>query len=543
MLCISIITFIFNANGTPPVQSGDGNWITFNRNLKGDRYSPLAEINRSNVGHLHRVGDFDTGIQTSFQTGPLAIDGTVYFTTYKHTFAIDGATGHFVWKDAHDIKQTGLGSHRGLAYLSGRVFRGYSDGNVAAFDAKTGSQAWMVKIADPEIGESIPLAPIAWKGMVFVGNAGGDNFGVTGRVYALDAATGSEVWHWNSVPTTGPAAKTWGRVSAQNPRAGGATWTTYSLDPDSGVIYIPTGNPAPDFAISLRPGDNLYTNCLVALDANSGHLLGYVQPTKHDFHDWDASAAPVIAHTKGGKDMAILGSKDGNLYGYDIARLKSSNPPQRSGIGSPLLGLVGARAFRQIYKVPVTRRFNVDAPLSEKKFTRFAPGTQGGVEWNGPSFSPMSNMVYTPAIDWAVSIKLAPEKKILQGKPGKAWSGADDNGFGKLDPVSKWGGYLTATDADTGAVKWKYRAKTPLVGGVTATAGGLVFSADLNGVIRAFDAQTGKILWSDNIGRPVGGGIISYQVDGHQYIAVAAGITSGIWPTPKKNAEIVIYRL
>lgn len=195
------------------------------------------------------------------------------------------------------------------------------------------------------------------------------------------------------------------------------------------------------------------------------------------------------------------------------------------------------------YRTPVTRRFNVRVPLSSTHFTRFAPGSQGGVEWSGPAYLPALNLIVAPAIDWPTSVKLAPLSKILQGKPGQPWSGAHDNGFGRQDPASRWGGYLTAVDADTGAIRWKDRTATPAVASVLTTAGGLVFTGDLNGDARAFNARNGRVLWRNHIGRPIGGGVISYAVGGRQYVAVAAGMTAAIWPTKPTTARMVIYRL
>jgi alcohol dehydrogenase (cytochrome c) len=514
-----------------PVQGTGVDWPTYNGNQLGDRYSTLHEITAANVHRLRPVARFETGTIASFQTGPIVVDGVLYCTTYKHTYAIDAATGKLKWKDVSDIKKTGLGSNRGAAFSDGRVFRGFSNGYVLALDATTGKRLWISKIADPKKGESIPMAPIASDGLVYVGNAGGDNYAVTGRVYALDASTGKQVWRFDTVPKTGPAAATWKNKSI--PQAGGATWTTYGLDTENTVLYVCAGNPAPDFDLGLRPGANLYTNCLLALDAKSGRLLGYVQPTKNDMHDWDISAAPALITTKAGKKLAALGGKDGFLHGIDV---RSMTTDSTRGSNAPVV-------FPILYHTPVTRRFNTQAKLTTTRFTRFAPGSQGGVEWNGPSYDPVHNLIFTPAIDWPVSVKLAPRQQLLNKKPGDPWSGSHDGSFGKTDPPSKWGGYLTAVNADSGKEKWKYRATTPLVAAVTSTAGGVVFAADINGDVRAFDSSTGRSLWRHHIGRPCGGGIVTYESGGRQYVAVATGMSSPIWPTKPSTGQIVIYRL
>lgn len=527
------------AQAPEPADRG-ADWMTYNRTLQGDRYSPLKEITAANVRKLRPVATFDTGETVSFQTGPIVIDGTMYFTTYQTTYAIDAATGRRKWKRSHAVKQPGLGAHRGLAYASGVVFRGFNDGHFTAIDARTGALVWDKVISDAAKGESLPMAPIAWDGKVFVGNAGGDNFGVTGRVYALDAKTGKQIWVFNTIPDSGPAAATWTKKSPSNPPTGGALWTTFSLDPANGVLYVPTGNVAPDFAEALHPGESLYTSCILALDARSGTLLGYVQPVKHDFHDWDMAAAPAIVETRGGRQMALAGGKDGLLYGIDRTGVSAA---AKKGAGTQSASdSAAAGTLPILYRTAVTRRINVKTPLSDKHFTRFAPGSQGGMEWNGPAYDPELNLVFTPVTDWATSVKLAPTSKLV-GQSGKSWSGAFDAGFGRQDPKSQWGGYLTALNADTGVIRWQLRTPTPLISGVTPTAGGLVFCGDLNGQFSAHDARTGKSLWSHNTGQPIGAGVITYQVGGRQYVAVAAGLKAPIWPVKVGTARVVIYRL
>lgn len=265
------------ATWTATAQTTPGaDWPTFNGPLRGTRFSPLGEINAANVKGLRPVARFDTGVTCSFQTGPVVVNGVMYLTTYKDTYAVNAATGALLWKNTLPIKASGLGSHRGAAVEGGRVFRGAGDGFVHALDAATGREVWKTKIAHAKRGESIPMAPIASNGMVFVGNAGGDVFGVTGRIYALDAATGKTKWRFDTIPTSGPAAATWPKKSAANPPTGGATWTTYSLDPASHVLYAATGNPAPDFRLDLHPGESLYATSIVALDARSGRLLAFI---------------------------------------------------------------------------------------------------------------------------------------------------------------------------------------------------------------------------------------------------------------------------
>ncbi|HJP83835.1 MAG TPA: PQQ-binding-like beta-propeller repeat protein, partial [Fimbriimonadaceae bacterium] len=346
-----------------PVQNDGADWMTYNRNYAGDRYSPLSEIDQNNVKQLRQIAHFDLGSHTNFQSGPIAIDGTVYLSTVTHTYAVDGATGAMKWKHVHPMaKPGGTGAHRGVAYLDGKIFRGFNDGVVAALDAQTGKVLWMTVIANPKVGESLPMAPIAFDGKVFIGNAGGDMYGVTGRIYGLDANNGHQVWMFDCVPKSGNAIKTW-PMRNRIPPSGAATWTSFSLDTEKGILYVPAGNPAPDFAPEVRKGQNLYANCVVALNPSTGKLIDYIQPVKNDFHDWDVASAPVLIRSKAGRSMAIIAPKDGLVYGVD-----------RSGVGRSAM----AKGMVVRYRTPVTTRMNVNKKFTAKSFTRFAPGVEGG---------------------------------------------------------------------------------------------------------------------------------------------------------------------
>lgn len=516
-------------------QSGSGDWSFYNGSLSGERYSPLSEITTANVARLQQACTFDTQDTVSFQSGIVAVAGTLYFTAFNTTYAIDGATCQQKWKLTRDEPATFLKVNRGVAYSDGMLFRGTGDAHVLGIDAATGQLRWDVAIGDPKKGESVPMAPIAWNSLVFVGNAGGDIFGVTGRVYALDAATGKTVWQFSVVPDSGPARATWPKASAENPPTGGATWTSYALDELTGTLYVTTGNPAPDFVLELRPGDNLYTNAVLALDARTGQLQTYVQPIKRDFHDWDVSAGPALITTKTGLPLLIAAAKDGNVYG--IERGQPARPTGGNDLSESLA--LGVR-----YSATATTRENVDTPLSSERWTRFCPGVQGGIEWNGPTYHRASGTIYVNAIDWCTSVKLQ-RLDTLRGAPGQAWTGMDDPqlAFGKMDPVDRWKGWVTAIDAEAGTVRWRVQTGKPMVAGITATAGGLVFTGDLDGQVLAFDAASGRILWRRQTGGAIGGGVIAFQAAGRERIAAAVGLNSPIWPVKGGPARIVVYAL
>ena len=539
---LAAITLVTASVRARTSEMSDADWMTYNRNLQGDRYSPLKEITTANVKALKPIATFDTGEALAFETGPIVVDGTMYFTTYQTTYAVDAVTGQLKWRSSHPVNTAGEGSHRGVAYADGMVFRGFNDGHFVAMKVTDGSVVWERVVADPAKGESLPMAPLAWDGKVFVGNAGSEFFGVTGRIYALDTRTGDQVWMFHTVPDSGPAGATWTNKSNTNPPTGAGLWTTFSLDPANGALYAATGNPGPDFTLALHPGDNLYANSILALDARSGTLLGYVQPIKHDYHDWDMDAAPAIIRTRGGRQLAVAGAKDGLVYGIDRARI---GEVVRKGLGGPSsskFGLLGEGELPIQYQTAATRRLNVDVPLNDQQFTRFAPGQGGGMVWNGPAFHPELNLIYTAMVDWATSVKLAPVS-TLTGQPGHPWLGTHDSNFGQQDPKSQWGGDLTALDADSGKIRWQLHTSTPLLGGVTATGDGLVFCGDLNGDFSAYDGRTGKQLWTHHIGQAMAAGVVSYQAGGRQHIAVAAGLKSQNWPVETGTARIVIYRL
>ena len=513
-------------------------WPTYNGSYAGDRYSRLTEINNQNITDLRKICTFDTGEKGSFQTGPVVVDGVIFLTTDIATYAIDGTTCEQKWKHTYDYSpRSFLGNSRGVAYLDGRLFRGSGDGHVFAIDAKTGRTLWDVSIADPKKGETVPLAPIAWNGMVFIGNAGGDNFGVTGRVYALSTEDGHTIWQFNTVPETGPARATWPKASAENPPTGGALWTSYTLDTENGLLYVPTGNDAPDFVVALHPGKSLYTTSILALDARTGQVAGYVQPVQDDQHDHDVAAAAALVTTKGGLRLALTAAKDGLLYGIDRSAVRVEDSVDAREKLAPQSLIIRYRAV-------TTTRENLDTLLSADRSIRFCPGSQGGSEWNGPAYHPSLNLVFVNATDWCTSVRLV-NLDTLRGQPGMAWTGsADPNApFGQQDPKEKWGGWLTAFDADTGTERWKYHSSAPLLAAVTPTSGGLVFTGDLLGDVLAFDALSGKILWREHVGSPMGGGVVSYEAAGHQRIAVAAGKPSVIWPLESETSRVIVFGL
>jgi alcohol dehydrogenase (cytochrome c) len=509
-----------------------GNWPSYNKTLTSNRFSRLNQINKDNVSGMKVLCTYDTGQYTGFNSGLLEVDNALIAVTEYDIFSIDPTDCHQNWRAHEDYTPASpQGVNRGAAYMDGQLFRGTQDGRVLAYDFKTGKRLWATSIADSKKGESVPAAPIAWQGLVFVGNAGGDVKGVKGRMYALDAKTGKIVWEFYLVPksegdvTRGPQGatpldiSTWKNASG-SPITGGATWTSYTLDPTTGLLYVPGGNPAPDFATGPREGSNLYSGSVIVLDAKTGAYKSHVKIVPVDWHDWDVSSAPAIIQTVGGKKLLSVAPKDGHLYGFDLA--------------------TGALLYRD----PVTRIENADKTFSSDKAVHFCPGSVGGAEWNGPAYDPDTNLILVGEVDWCTTVTLQTPEQIQNTAAGTPWSGeASINPFetwGKQDPFGDWAGWVYASDADTGTWKWRIKTNYPIQSGVTPTAGGVAFFGDMGGNFYAVDATNGQKLWGQKIGGAVGGGVITYQANGTQKVAVATGLTEILWPTEITTAKVSI---
>jgi len=517
------------ALNAPGITGTAGDWPSYNRTLPGDRFSPLAEINRSNVAQLKSACTYTLPEVTSLQTGPIVVGSTMFFTTDTISYAIDAGTCAEKWKHVrHSASPSALAVHRGFAYMNGRLFRGTSDAHALAMDPADGHVIWDKALDVNGPGVSYPMAPIAANGLVFIGNAGGDQVGVTGHVYALDANDGHVVWKFDVVPSTGAARATW--TNPRLPISGGAFWTSFTYDPVNRVLYVPAGNPAPDFDIQLRTGENLYANSVIALDADNGRMLGYNQLVKHDMHDWDVDSPPTLVTTRSGRAIVASSNKDGLLSIVDRSRLTGSNS-RRAGDVTSTLPLVS--------QTPTTTRMNTDVVLSRDTTTTFCPGFQGGSEWNGAAYSPQTNSLYVGAVDWCMRVRLKRDTTALPTTG--IWLGNENTDV--QTPVANARGWVTAFDAENGSVRWKFQAPHPILAGVTPTAGGVVFAADMGGQLYSLDAASGQQLWQTSTGQSTGGGIIAYSAGGRQLLGVASGMKSAVWPGAAQQSRIIIYGL
>lgn len=496
----------------PPAAS---EWHGYNGGHDATRFSPLDQINTTNVATLKEVGRYQLPETMSFQANPVVVGDTMFVTTMKNTYAFDARTGKERWVQKYEPKSMGLNtSVRGVAYADGRLYRGTPDGHLLALDAKTGEVVWDVVGTDAQAGEYYTAVPVVWQGLIFMGNSGSD-VGAIGHVRAFSVKDGSRVWNFDTVPSTGEAAKTW-PDDPNKVRAGGGMYSSFALDPEAGVLYVPIGNPGPDFRPEYRKGDNLYTGSVIALDAKTGELNGYHQFVKNDFHDWDIAASPILFTSKGGRKTVGVAGKNGYMYGL-----------------SPDLKTV-------YFQTPITRIENVDAPIT-REGTRFLPGTQGGTNWYGPAYSPPLNLMFAPTIDWATTLKLGGPAS-LKHEPGKPFLGSA-NMFGDQDPKDQRFGHVTAVDADSGEVRWNYDADTAMVAALTPTAGGVLFTGDTKGHFLAFDASNGKVLLEQNMKDAIGGGTVTYMLDGKQYVAVAGGMKNPIVQTESGPAWVAIFAL
>jgi PQQ-dependent dehydrogenase (methanol/ethanol family) len=495
------------------------NFLHSNMNYAQTRYYPAAQINTSNVAKLRPAFQFQTEVLESMETAPIVVDGIMYVTTsYNHLYALDAATGKEFWHYKHKMGPVTTfccgPNNRGVAVMGDRLYMGTLDAKLLAFDAKTGKVLWSTQIADPEAGYSETMAPVAINGKVLIGTNGGE-YGIRGFVKAFDANDGKLLWTFYTIPETGhegawatkdaterdlhrdiAAEKT---ALAKNAgffkTLGGGVWMAPAVDKETNTIFFVVGNPSPDLYGAERPGDNLYTDSIVAVDLNTGAKKWHYQYVPHDVWDLDA-VSPVIltdAKDKSGKmrKVAIHGGKTGHVYVHDRAtgeliRFSEAMIPQEN-----------------MWVLPT------------KDGARMLPGANGGVEWSPMAINPKLRMVYAANLHQPMTYHV--EQAAYPG--GKLWLG----GAFKVIPAEKQWGRLSAVNLDTGKVAWKFDTDEPLIGGVLATAGDLVFNGEGNGLFRAFDAKSGKKLWEYQAGAGVNAPAVSYMVGGKQYVAVAAG--------------------
>ena len=498
--------------------SDGNNFLHTNGNYKQTRYYPNRQINVSNVSRLRPAWIFQTEVVETMETTPIVINGVMYATTaFNHVYALNAKTGEQIWHYKHKMGPITTfccgPNNRGVAVFQDMVYMGTLDAKLVALDAKTGKLIWETQIADPELGYSETMAPTAVNGKILIGTNGGE-YGIRGFVKAYDAKSGKLLWTFHSIPenSVGVWAKhdATGRdmlrdISAEKAALkkmgdpyktlGGGVWQNPAVDRELNRIFFVVGNPSPDLDGSIRPGDNLYTNSLVSVDLDTGKYVCHFQYIAHDVWDLDAVSPPILTDVmdKNGKKVpgVLHAGKTGHVYVHDrsnceLIRFSEAMVPQEN-----------------MWVLPT------------KEGKRMLPGANGGVEWSPMAINPDLRLTY------AINLH-QPMTYHVESTPypeGKLWLG----GAFKVIPSEEQWGNVTAMEYDTGKIRWKVKTEQPMIGSVLATAGGLVFSGEGNGLFKAYDAETGSVLWKFQAGAGVNAPPASYTVDGKQYIVVAAG--------------------
>ena len=516
---------------------GDANnFLHTNGNYEQTRYYPASQINTSNVRNLRPAWIFQTEIVESQETTPIVVNGIMYITTsFNHVYALNAATGEQIWHFKHKMGPITTyccgPNNRGVAVHGDKLYMGTLDAKLVALDAKSGKLVWETQIADPEKGYSETMAPTAVDGMILIGTNGGE-YGIRGFVKAFDAETGKLKWtfHTTAENSVGVWAKNdaTGRDMLRDIAAeraalakmgdpyktlGGGVWQNPAVDLETRRVYFVVGNPSPDLDGSLRPGDNLYTNSLVSVELDTGKYICHFQYIAHDVWDLDAVSPPIITNVKNeyGKTVKgiLHGGKTGHVYVHDakncnMIRFSEAMVPQED-----------------MWVLPT------------KDGQRMLPGANGGVEWSPMTVDAGLGLVY------AINLH-QPMTYHVESTPypdGKLWLG----GAFKVIPSEEQWGNVSAVDYNTGKIQWKVKTPQPMIGGIMATAGGLVFAGEGNGQFKAYDSKTGNILWNFQAGAGVNAPPSSYTVDGKQYIVVGAG--GNVQLNYKRGNNIIAFTL
>ena len=522
------VSFIEGLYGVEPTGNGPGmnellnagnnsdDWLHHNKSYKGIRYSALNEINTSNVDKLVQVCAYQMNSRAPLQTGPIVYQGIMYVTDATHTAAINAATCQKIW--AHDWMPKDRmvwGNNRGVAIKDGYVVRGTPDGYLFALDSTNGNLLWARQVADPWLGETFTMPPTVFEDMILIGPAGSEN-AISGWLGAFSLTDGDLIWKFMTVPDAAAGGgESWGNPEGIK-LGGGAVWTPLSFDLELGEVYVAVTNPAPDLPAYLRPGDNLYTNCIVALDILTGELKWYKSIVPNDDHDWDLTqVTPVLKAGVDGvsRDMVATVGKDGVLRTLD------------------------KRTHQPLYETPITTILNADIPVTREGVVA-CPGVTGGVLWSSPAYHPGEKILLTSSIDYCSRFRAANNVRFI---PGQLYMGGNARHEGDMS------GWITAVEVESGEVRWKYQTEFPNVAAVTTTAGGLAISGTLAGDLLFFDVATGEVLNSIATGAQIGGGNISYAVDGKQHIAVGSGRGMLTIRPPQlglpRQTSIIVYAL
>ena len=498
------------------------NWLSYSGGVESQRYSALNEIKPENVKNLELKWVFQSRSTEKFEATALVVDGVLYTVQAPNdVVAIDAATGRVFWIYSYvpstEARPCCGRVNRGLAILGNTLFMATLDAHLIAIDAKTGHAIWNKQIANPEAGYAATLAPLIVKDKVIIGTAGGE-YGIRGFIAAYDAKTGNEAWRFYTIPGPGePGHETWAGDSWMH--GGGSVWMTGSYDPDLNLTYWGIGNPGPDWNGDYRAGDNLYTDCVVALDADTGKLKWYFQFTPHDEFDYDSVQVPVLAQMdwQGSRRKVMLwGNRNGFFYVLD----------RTSGqflLGKPFTKVNWATGLDERGR-PMRARGMTPSATG----TLIYPGPIGGTNWYSPSYSPRTGLFYIPAWDGYSAPYVKTKDEYKEGQlyfGGSATSLVPPLRGIQLNSRSENSGFgvIRAMDPKTGERKWEFKMTEMTDSGILTTASDLLFTGNREGYFLALNARDGSLLWKVLLGSHVSSGPMTYSVNGKQYVAVAAG--------------------
>ena len=490
------------------------NWLTYYGAYDGQRYSPLEQINTGNVRRLSPAWVFQcgpTGLEAgastyAWEAAPVVVDGVMYVTGWDGwAWALDAVTGQELWRYKHatpfDTSLCCGNVNRGVAVAQGKVFVVSPNAHVLALDAVTGKRVWDKTNGDVRAGESATLAPLIVKDMVIVGSSGGE-FGVRGHLDAFDLETGERRWRTYTVPKPGePGSETWPADGEAWARGGGNPWITPTYDPELNLLYFGTGNPAPDFDGEVRPGDNLYTDCVVAVNPDNGQMRWHYQHNPHDLWDYDSISENILFDLDGRK---LMGHFNKNGYAYVLDRTDGSVVRVFPFVDRITWG-----------EVDPTGKITVKVyPDKEGDPVHFWPGPGGGKEWTHAAYSPRTQLFYVPVQDVGATATRR-RREFRESIP--YW------GAGVAVDSENMAGSVSAFDPATGREVWRWRNEVPMCASVLATGGDLVFAGEPSGEFNALNARTGELLWRFQCGSGHHSNPTTYSVGGRQYIAVPTG--------------------
>jgi alcohol dehydrogenase (cytochrome c) len=490
-------------------------WLMTNKSYDGARNVALDQINANNVAGLKEVCVYDTHLAAQAQSTPVLYDGRIYFTAAQTTIGIDARTCKEIWRRDWELKGKALSTvNRGPAIKDGKLVRGTADGFLIALSMDDGTLLWSKQFTGIEESHYLSMAPVIVDDLIVYGTAGAD-WGGQGWIGAFKLDDGTPVWKYGVLPAPdSPAAKSWGSAEALA-HGGGSFWTPVSLDRAKGVLFIPIGNPAPDFYGEARPGDNEGSNTAAALDVKTGKLLWARQFLAHDTHDWDLSqTSPVLTAEFGGKNrnLLIVSGKDGRLR------------------------IVDRDTSEVLSDLAISKQENADKPASTTPM-HICPGLLGGQEWSSSSYDSARGLVFSPMVDWCGTV--SHEDKAPAHAVGVHYYG----GGIKQDPIDEGRGVLAAVDVATGKLRWKLEAPAPMLANVTSTTGGVVFAGDLKGNLYALKSDDGALLFQRALPASAGGGLFTYALDGKQYVAVLSGSVSAFFGGGQETTKLTVMAL